>query len=200
MWLKLKKVVLSLSVIVLFALYALQKQAQPAVGPSAVAALLPPTTTATVGQSTTSSIPAYVQTTPTVSDFARSGATLTPTASAKAPNVTVSRTPVAAAAAVTATAAGLYRDGSYTGDQADAHWGAVEVQAVIANGQISDVQFVVYPNHRSRSQEINNNAMPILTQEAIQSQQANVDVVSGATDTSEAFINSLSSALSQAAS
>ena len=90
------------------------------------------------------------------------------------------------------------RDGSYTGSQADAHWGTVQVLAVVSNGQLSDVQFTEYPNHRNRSQEINSQAMPILTQEAVQSQQAQVDVVSGATDTSEAFIQSLSSALSQA--
>jgi uncharacterized protein with FMN-binding domain len=61
------------------------------------------------------------------------------------------------------------------------------------------VQFLQFPNHRNRSQEINSQAMPILTQEAIQAQQAQVDVVTGATDTSGAFIESLSAALSQAA-
>lgn len=107
--------------------------------------------------------------------------------------------------AITATSnssssGGAFRDGSYTGVPADASWGTVEVQAVIANGQISDIQFLQFPNHRNRSQEINQQAMPMLTQEAIQSQQAQVDVVTGATDTSDAFIQSLSSALQQAAS
>ncbi|HEU5434149.1 MAG TPA: FMN-binding protein, partial [Thermomicrobiales bacterium] len=65
--------------------------------------------------------------------------------------------------------------------------------------QLSDVRFLQYPNHRGRSVAINEQAMPILTQEAIQSQQAAVDIVTGATDTSEAFIQSLDSALRQAA-
>ncbi|HEY4384430.1 MAG TPA: FMN-binding protein [Ktedonobacteraceae bacterium] len=45
---------------------------------------------------------------------------------------------------------------------------------------------------------INNYADPQLTSEAIQAQSANVDIVSGATDSSEAFIQSLNSALAQA--
>ena len=109
-------------------------------------------------------------------------------------------TPTPASTSTNTTASGAYQDGSYTGIQADAHWGTVEVLAVIANGQLSDVQFTDYPNHRSRSIEINRRAIPILMREAIQSQQADVDIVSGATDTSEAFMQSLDSALSQAAS
>ena len=208
MWVKVKKIVLSLSVIVLFALYALQKQAQPVGGGSIVAASLP-TTTITVDQPTATSIPTFVQTrptdpahvqmVPTVSGFARAASTMTPTASATSPTVTASRTPTPDSANTT-TASGAYRDGSYTGIQADAHWGTVEVLAVISNGQIGDVQFTNYPNHRNRSLEINRRAMPILMREAIQSQQADVDIVSGATDTSEAFIQSLDSALRQAAS
>jgi uncharacterized protein with FMN-binding domain len=207
MWVKLKRIVLSLSVIVLFALYALQKQTQPAGGGSMVAASLP-TTTISVDQPTATSSPAFVPTrptapapvqkVPTVSGFARATST-TPTATAPSPTVTAARTPTPDSA-ITTTTNGAYRDGSYTGIQADAHWGTVQVQAVIANGQIGDVQFTDYPNHRSRSVEINRRAMPILMREAIQSQQADVDIVSGATDTSEAFIQSLDSALRQAAS
>jgi len=72
------------------------------------------------------------------------------------------------------------------------------VQVVIKNGKITGVQFLQYPNERNRSIEINNYADPILVNEAIQAQSANVDIVSGATDTSNAFIQSLSNALSQA--
>ena len=60
------------------------------------------------------------------------------------------------------------------------------------------MQFLEYPNHRDRSVEINNYAMPQLTSEAISAQSAQVDVISGATDTSEAFMQSLGDALSQA--
>jgi uncharacterized protein with FMN-binding domain len=92
----------------------------------------------------------------------------------------------------------MYADGTFTGSVADAYYGNIQVQAVIANGQISDVQFLQYPSDRSRSVSINTRAMPILKSEAISSQSANVDIVSGATDSSQAFVQSLSSALAQA--
>ncbi len=98
----------------------------------------------------------------------------------------------------TASSGGHYKDGTYTGSPADAQWGLVQVQAVIQNGSISNVQFVQYPNDRQRSILINQYADPILINEAIQAQSAQVDVVTGATDTSDAFVQSLSDALSQA--
>lgn len=98
----------------------------------------------------------------------------------------------------TGTNGAQYKDGSYTGDVEDAHWGNIQVKAIIHNGKITDVQFLQFPNERNRSVVINNYADPILTNEAIQAQNANVDIVSGATDSSEAFIQSLTTALSQA--
>ncbi|HUX35567.1 MAG TPA: FMN-binding protein [Candidatus Paceibacterota bacterium] len=93
---------------------------------------------------------------------------------------------------------GQYKNGSYTGNAADAYYGYVQVEAVISGGKISDVQFLQHPSDRGTSIEINNYAMPILTQEAIQAQNSNVDIVSGATETSLAFRDSLASALAQA--
>jgi uncharacterized protein with FMN-binding domain len=92
----------------------------------------------------------------------------------------------------------LYKDGSYTGSVADAQWGNIQVKAIIQNGKIKDVQFLQAPNDRNRSIRINDSADPQLTSEAIQAQSAQVDIVTGATDTSNAFIESLSDALSQA--
>ena len=94
--------------------------------------------------------------------------------------------------------AGQYIDGTYTGNAADAYYGIVQVKAVVSGGKLTDVQFLQYPNDRSTSIEINSQAMPLLTEEAIRAQSANVDIVSGATDTSTAFIQSLGSALAQA--
>jgi uncharacterized protein with FMN-binding domain len=93
-----------------------------------------------------------------------------------------------------------YKDGQYTGSSEDAFYGFVQVLAVISGGKLTDVQFLQYPNDRSTSIQINSQAIPYLKQEAIQAQSANVNIVSGATDTSQAFIQSLSSALSQASS
>ena len=96
------------------------------------------------------------------------------------------------------TPGSLYKNGSYTGSVADAQWGYIQVKAIISNGKITDVQFLQYPNERNRSIMINSYADPQLTSEAIAAQSANVDAVTGATDSSQAFIQSLSDALSQA--
>ncbi len=92
----------------------------------------------------------------------------------------------------------LYKDGSYTGDSVDAYYGNVQVEAVIKNGLITDIQFLDYPKDRSTSLRISNMAMPVLQTETIRAQSANVNIVSGATQTSEGFIRSLSSALALA--
>lgn len=93
---------------------------------------------------------------------------------------------------------GLYRDGTYTGQSADAYYGNVQVQVTVANAQITDVRFLDYPSDRRTSEEINQQAMPYLRAEAIQTQSAPVDSVSGATYTSQAFNESFASALAQA--
>jgi uncharacterized protein with FMN-binding domain len=90
------------------------------------------------------------------------------------------------------------KDGSYAGSAEDAFYGTVQVKAVIQNGKITDIEFLQYPNDRSESVQINQNAIPTLKQEAIQKQSANVDIVSGATQTSDAFNQSLADALVQA--
>lgn len=99
-----------------------------------------------------------------------------------------------------AAASGQYKSGQYTGSVADAYYGNVQVQVTVSGGRISKVNFLQYPNDRSTSRQINSQAIPYLQQEAIQAQSANVDTVSGATYTSEAFVQSLGSALSQAKS
>lgn len=106
--------------------------------------------------------------------------------------------PPAPVAPPAASSSGQYKDGSYTGSVADAYWGNVEVSATISEGKITDVKFLQYPNDHSTSVYINQQAMPYLKQEAISSQNANVQIISGATYTSQAFIQSLGSALSKA--
>lgn len=123
---------------------------------------------------------------------------LVPTTSARSSSSTSSPSAVPTTTSATNTSGSLYKDGSYTGSVADAQWGFIQVKAIVQSGKITDVQFLQYPNERNRSIEINNYADPQLSSEAIQAQSANVDVVTGATDTSEAFKQSLSYALSQA--
>lgn len=115
---------------------------------------------------------------------------------------TTSSVPTAAGTAgppdATSPATTLYKDGTYTGSVADAQWGNVQVQVVIQKGRLTTITFLQYPNERDRSVMINNEADPQLISEAIQAQSATVDVVTGATDSSEAFMQSLANALSQA--
>ncbi len=80
----------------------------------------------------------------------------------------------------------------------NAFYGDVQVQVVISSGRIKTVNFLNYPNDRRTSVRINSFAVPYLQSEALQAQSANVDVISGATLTSEAFMMSLQSALDSA--
>ncbi len=98
----------------------------------------------------------------------------------------------------TAVASGQYKDGTYTGPQVNVFYGLVQVQATVKNGQLADVQFLDYPSDRRTSQQINSIAMPYLQQEALQVQSANVNIISGATLTSEGFAMSLDNALASA--
>lgn len=91
-----------------------------------------------------------------------------------------------------------YKDGQYTGSVADAYYGYIQVLAVISGGRLTDVKFLQYPGDNPNSQYINSQAMPYLKQEALQAQNANINVISGATDTSQAFVESLTSALNKA--
>lgn len=91
-----------------------------------------------------------------------------------------------------------YKDGTYPGNPADAFYGIIQVQATISNGKIVNIQFLQAPNDRGTSIEINSQADPMLAQEAISAQSANVNIISGATDSSIAFVQSLQSALNKA--
>lgn len=103
-----------------------------------------------------------------------------------------------AASGTTPAPGSLYKDGTYTGGEADAQWGYVRVQVVIHSGKIADVKFLEYPSERDRSVLINQYADPQLVSEAIQAQSAQVDIVTGATDSSYAFMQSLADALAKA--
>lgn len=93
---------------------------------------------------------------------------------------------------------GPWKDGTYTGKSNSNSYGSVQVAAVVSGGKISDVQFLQLPSDRAHSQELSAYAQPQLLQETIKAQNANVDIISGATQTSESFIQSLQSALNQA--
>ena len=84
-----------------------------------------------------------------------------------------------------------------TGDVASTQWGPVQVQLTLQNGKITGVNVLQYPNGNHRDAEINNYALPILIDETEKAQSAQIDMVSGATVTSDGYIRSLQSALDQ---
>ncbi len=86
-------------------------------------------------------------------------------------------------------------DGAFTGPAVDAYYGLVQVEAIVQNGQLVDVKVLQYPSHRRTSVSINRRALPMLHDEVIMAQNTKVDVVSGATLTSVAFMRSLTGAL-----
>ncbi|MDB5194988.1 MAG: FMN-binding protein [Parcubacteria group bacterium] len=95
-------------------------------------------------------------------------------------------------------ATGQYKDGTYTGSVADAYYGNLQVAAVVSGGKLTKVNVLQYPNDRGESVQINQQALPVLIREAIAAQSAHVNGVSGASDTSPAFVQSLGVALASA--
>lgn len=91
-----------------------------------------------------------------------------------------------------------YKDGTYTGSIANAYYGNVQVSATINGGKITAVNFLQYPDENPNSIYVNSSAIPYLKQEAIKAQSSKVSAVTGATFTSQAFVQSLANALNQA--
>jgi uncharacterized protein with FMN-binding domain len=92
-----------------------------------------------------------------------------------------------------------YADGTWTGAAVSEPWGDFQVQVVIANGTITKVSVVESPSDR-HSSRINSQAIPLLTESVLASQGTKVDMVSGATWTSDSYTTSLQAALDKAAS
>lgn len=90
------------------------------------------------------------------------------------------------------------RTGHYTGATVNVYYGYVKVQAVVKNGKLENVIVLEHPNDNGTSRYINSVAMPYLVQEAVQAQNANINLISGATFSSMGFVKSLGSALSAA--
>jgi uncharacterized protein with FMN-binding domain len=98
----------------------------------------------------------------------------------------------------TVAAKGSYVDGAYTGPAVDAYYGLVQIKAIVQGGRLVGIKVLQYPSDRRTSLMINRQALPMLRDEVVSAQSADVDVISGATLTSEAFIRSINSALRQA--
>jgi uncharacterized protein with FMN-binding domain len=114
--------------------------------------------------------------------------------SGSTPNATAAPTPTTASGTKTAA----YRDGTVQGPVISTRYGDVQVQVTISGGAITDVTALQLPSRDGRSQRIASIAEPILRQEALTAQSAHIDLLSGATYTSDGYARSLQSALDSA--
>ncbi|HOQ54664.1 MAG TPA: FMN-binding protein [Micropruina sp.] len=88
--------------------------------------------------------------------------------------------------------------GTFTGDAVDTRWGTVQVRITVKDGTITAADAIEYPTANPKDQQINAYAIPQLNAEAVDAQSTNIDAVSGATVTSDGYIESLQSAIDQA--
>jgi len=137
--------------------------------------------------------------------MATTGTSVPPSATAQVPSTTaaasVGRTSAGATSAPTAaaapTTAATATSESCTGAAVDGptvetRWGPVQVAAVFtAAGRLCEVQALVSPSDHRKSVQINQYALPVLHREALATGSAAIDIVSGATITSDAYATSL---------
>ena len=88
--------------------------------------------------------------------------------------------------------------GTYTGDAANTRWGVVQVKITVKHGKITKSEAVQYPSGNPRDQQINAYALPQLNSEVVARQSGSIDTVSGATVTSDGYLQSVQSAIDQA--
>src|SRR4051794_27305628 len=111
---------------------------------------------------------------------------------------TAASTPTTTAAA-TATPSGSSGSGSpsgtATGAAVDTQYGSAQVRVTVKNGKITNIEALQLQGNDPRSLQISSSAEPILKQEALTKQSADIDAVSGATYTSGSYDQSLQAAL-----
>lgn len=116
-------------------------------------------------------------------------------AAAKAAADAAAAATAAANAAATAAAAAPT---TYDGAVASTHYGPVQVRITVSGGAVSAAEAIAYPSNDGQSRQISNYAVPVLNQEASAAKSAQIAMISGATYTSNGYLQSLQSALDQA--
>lgn len=109
----------------------------------------------------------------------------------RAPHASASPTPTATATKAKA------KTKKYKGPTVDSRYGPVQAVISIKKKKITAVKILVEPD-TNRSQFIDDHAVPILRKETLKAQSADIDTVSGATVTSESYMESLQSAIDKA--
>ena len=88
--------------------------------------------------------------------------------------------------------------GTFTGSAVDTRYGPVQVQAVLSDSKLTNVNVLEVPDNGSYEDQIVSIALPELKSEALSAQSSNIDIISGATFTSEGYAQSLQAALDKA--
>ena len=137
---------------------------------------------------------------PSPSKASSSAATTKPTATKKAtatqPAATQSATTAATATQSTAAAASTVKDGTFTGPSVNVNYGNVQVKITVVNGRITDAVAVKAPS--GKNDRYTNMAVPVLKQQTLKAQSANIQGVSGASYPSYGWFTSLQGALAAA--
>ncbi|KXT70900.1 hypothetical protein SCRDD08_00334 [Streptococcus cristatus] len=97
-----------------------------------------------------------------------------------------------------ATSNASLTDGTFTGAVTSTNRGDYQVQITVSANQITAIDVLEFPNENARSQQINADALPVYTQEALANQSSTVQLVSGATEAFNGFTGSLQDAINQA--
>ena len=167
-------------------------------GLGAVLAVTPPQFTST--QSSQIALPGTA-TTPAANGAATPSASSSATAkgSTKKPSATKSgttQTPAANTPAAMPTQATKSVTGTFTGDSVDVRYGFVQVKITVENGKITDAQAVKAPS--GKNDRWTQKAVPVLRQQTLAAQSAQITGASGASYTSYGWYTSLASALAKA--
>jgi uncharacterized protein with FMN-binding domain len=97
-----------------------------------------------------------------------------------------------------ASSSSALKDGTYKGETVSTRYGDIQVQVTVSGGKITEATTLQTPSQDGRSIQINQTAVPTLNQEVVSEQSSNISQVSGATFTSEGYVQSLQSALDAA--
>jgi len=152
-------------------------------------------TTTTAAASSPTSTAAKPVATASATKSAKPTKKATPAASASA-TATATHSATPTAAATTAAAAPAAKSGTFTGPAVFVNYGTVQVKITVQNGKITDAVAVQAPS--GRNDRWTNMALPILKQQTLAAQSANIKGASGASYTSYGWFTSLQGALAQA--
>ena len=152
--------------------------------------------TAEVAPASSSSTAVTESAAPKASAKATAAATKKASPAAKDSAANNSGTTAAAATTVPAASSTKSINGSFTGPAVFVNYGTVQVKITVVNGRITDAVAVQAPS--GRNDRWTNMAVPILKQQTLAAQSANIQGASGASYTSYGWYTSLQGALAQA--